>query len=194
MEIMIFSESFFYVEEGGGEKQALQEYMKEPQLFRDNVDYWKLCVIFSIRSSLADDEESSNQGSENNSAYSVPFTQDEISSSVELKMIWYLNEMLSYDIDVDQISLIVDLISNMYGLSKDTQMKMKKLMYTKSMMLTDDEMFGQHRERSRTDSERIRLYDEESAFVSDNHSSNSAQKSHASKKRVYYDASTRYYL
>jgi len=29
MEIMIFSESFFYVEEGGGEKQALQEYMKE---------------------------------------------------------------------------------------------------------------------------------------------------------------------
>jgi len=64
-----------------------------------------------------DEEESSMSGSDSSSVASLPFTMDEIKEQVELKLEWYLNEMVSYTLEKSKIKYIIDLISQMYGLS-----------------------------------------------------------------------------
>jgi hypothetical protein len=96
-----------------------------------------MVIIYAIRTSLNDDEVIDSDSDSPSGGHSLPFNPDEIKAQVELKLMWYINEMLSYDIDLEMIGYLIDLVSKMYGLTNRKRMKLRKLLWSKSMIEQD---------------------------------------------------------
>ncbi len=71
----MYAETFF--QEDNGTKRYLQESIKDHPLYNENDDYWKMVIIYSIRNSINDEEESS-EADETFSSMSLPFTHEDI--------------------------------------------------------------------------------------------------------------------
>ena len=114
MDCMIMSETFFKKQcyDEGDEKIFLQQEIKYHSVWQDNERYWREIIIHSIRGEV----NGPNMSEEDLKSL---FKDNFIEITVETKLNWFVQDMVSYEIDLSTIENIIKVIALMYCVSDD---------------------------------------------------------------------------
>ena len=113
MDCMIMSETFWKKQNyaDSDEKVYLQQEIKFHSVWHDNEEYWREIIIHSIREEI--------NRIDSNEALNSIFEDEYIETIVETKLTWFVNDMVSYEIDLSAIESIIKVIALMYWVDDD---------------------------------------------------------------------------
>jgi hypothetical protein len=109
---MIMSETFCKKQRfsSSGEKVFLQQEIKYHSVWHENEHYWREIIIHSIRGEV-------NQPNMDQEDQFAMFEDGFIETTIETKLNWFIQDMVSYEIDLSTIEKVIKVIGLMYCIS-----------------------------------------------------------------------------